>query len=732
MTVQVSIAQTSLNWSGVETVFAAGFPAMRKEDVRVEYVKNDASSPLVRGTHYNVTLAADSRMVTVTPIALPAAPATLRISRNSEFTQEDVFVESEAIPAATHEWQHDHHVMRLQELRRDVDGLTNGSSGGLTLFPPSAQRRNAYFFWDSSGNPIGVANPITVNTVAGLAFDTLALAQAATIISPPATLRLNGYYAAGDAGSARYKKVGSIPVHGCYFQSADGAIWELDERVVTPEQCGARGAGDDTTAVFNFVTYCAKAKAFGVLRAVYTVGPLDFNALSFVTIHGLARKAFGFRARDPNQAYIWQINYQCAGWRLVNVRFDGLGTPSARPTWLVICDGVEIDIDYAWFDTAVNGLWLRRGGYSEIANIEVASCTGSYIKFGGLGAAAQYSESTIRNVICDARFGINVTEANYASVVPSATGVAFEFDSGASFLRMHTLTAAGQKKGVWIHNSIDSNAWPSLSNRPSGLYFYSNMNFDWIGEEALLIENAGHIEIYDAYLRSLLSYAVAVANCANFYTHSLQAYSSHLGGVKISGNFNIMKFVDPELSGNNWPSASPDAGAELYLYDDGTSPAQGVIRINGGQISCYVAPNYIPAVGSTKRAKWGILRDAGFTAELHIHDCMFRGHAIETQGVLGVANNLVETCPGLDIRTSGTVSGTTDGSGRLLIPHGLKHGATALTPASALAQINFVVGKAAVVTNRDATNLEVTIIDTMTDNAVPGVACTVGWSARAY
>jgi hypothetical protein len=117
VTIETTIAESAFKWTGVETSFPAGFPAMRVEDVIVQL----DGLTLTRGLHYTVALAAGSRLVTVTPATMPSSSGFLRIYRSSEFTQSDVFAEGEAIPAPTHEDQHDRHVMRLQELRRDTD-----------------------------------------------------------------------------------------------------------------------------------------------------------------------------------------------------------------------------------------------------------------------------------------------------------------------------------------------------------------------------------------------------------------------------------------------------------------------------------------------------------------------------------------------------------------------------------------------------------------------------------
>ncbi len=61
----------------------------------------------------------------------------------------------------------------------------------------------------------------------------------------------HGHYAFGDGGGGEYKRIASIPSHPAYEISATGGIFELTNRLVTPEMYGAVGNGvaDDTDAL---------------------------------------------------------------------------------------------------------------------------------------------------------------------------------------------------------------------------------------------------------------------------------------------------------------------------------------------------------------------------------------------------------------------------------------------------------------------------------------------------
>lgn len=110
----------------------------------------------------------------------------------------------------------------------------------------------------ADGVPItqdGLPRRATVGAIAALgflAFDNKALAEAESV--SPAVFRslyLRGYDDANDGGGARYKYVGSQPIHDLKLQTADGSWWEIDESIVTARMAGAKGTGlvDDTAAI---------------------------------------------------------------------------------------------------------------------------------------------------------------------------------------------------------------------------------------------------------------------------------------------------------------------------------------------------------------------------------------------------------------------------------------------------------------------------------------------------
>ncbi|APG11407.1 hypothetical protein BKD09_24030 [Bradyrhizobium japonicum] len=99
-------------------------------------------------------------------------------------------------------------------------------------------------------------------------YDTRTAVQAATIPGSVNQIQTTGYATIGDGGGsiatdAVYKRVGSLPGHSGYIQSADGAYWELTGPWVSVRQFGAVAAvanidtDPDCAAAINLcMAYC--------------------------------------------------------------------------------------------------------------------------------------------------------------------------------------------------------------------------------------------------------------------------------------------------------------------------------------------------------------------------------------------------------------------------------------------------------------------------------------------
>jgi hypothetical protein len=121
MSVATELCDVSLPWTGVETSFAPGFPARDRSHVKAEHITAaGVVTPLILDVHYGVTLASETRIATVTPIALPPAPADIRIYRRTPATHSNQFLDSVRYPQSVHEDVADRAAMRAAENRKMI------------------------------------------------------------------------------------------------------------------------------------------------------------------------------------------------------------------------------------------------------------------------------------------------------------------------------------------------------------------------------------------------------------------------------------------------------------------------------------------------------------------------------------------------------------------------------------------------------------------------------------
>lgn len=155
MTVSTELCYAERAWTGVETTFAPGFAALDVAHVVVEYrTAAGAVSTLTLGTHYGATRDG-SNIVTVTPIALPAAPGTLLISRATPATQSVAFEDLGDFPPETYNGLFDAAAMRAAEARRDIARAVRVPEGDTPpgFLPARAIRIGGIFGFDAFGDP---------------------------------------------------------------------------------------------------------------------------------------------------------------------------------------------------------------------------------------------------------------------------------------------------------------------------------------------------------------------------------------------------------------------------------------------------------------------------------------------------------------------------------------------------------------------------------------------------
>jgi len=171
------------------------------------------------------------------------------------------------------------------------------------------------------------------STVPRLFSDAGTLA-AGKLLAPDASIghvRLAGYYSAGDGGGALYKRVGSMPGHLGRFQTADGAWWELAEKVPNIRMFGAYGDGT-VHQVQEWITAGIFANLAAV-QAVYTWVGATTDSLDGVALKAAVSMLLG-TGFDGGDLYVaagtYKLNVQVvipkASGKLIKLRGAGRAT----------------------------------------------------------------------------------------------------------------------------------------------------------------------------------------------------------------------------------------------------------------------------------------------------------------------------------------------------------------------------------------------------------------------
>jgi hypothetical protein len=233
---------SELRWTGVETSFSPGFAAQHPDDVEVYYLADAPDSLRTRltpGLHYSLTAGG---AVSVTPLAMPAAPGTVTFMRFTPALQETDFSNLGSFAPSIHTALHDASAMRDAELRRD---LTNAIGGDIFLALTASQVGN-----DSLVPGATVQEALQV-LGARLAFDRLADIEVATIPAFVTMLSTRGRAAVGDNGGATYVQIPPSTPAAWRVKSFDNKWWALNNRTVTPEMFGCFTGGPDCTDGFR-------------------------------------------------------------------------------------------------------------------------------------------------------------------------------------------------------------------------------------------------------------------------------------------------------------------------------------------------------------------------------------------------------------------------------------------------------------------------------------------------
>ncbi|MFS2326667.1 hypothetical protein U2P60_14825 [Brucella sp. H1_1004] len=221
---------------------------LQKDEVVVALRNVDGiDTPQILGTHYTIAGSSWPNGGTVSFINAPQAPNKVVRYRMTQAKQTVGLANNQRNDAPSVELQLDRLTMAIQ----DRGALTEAAWWGLLaeiaarvqgdkllnarVDKEVIDRENGD---DALASLIAQAGPIEVPV-----YDTRLAVTFATIKATINSIRTAGYAAAGDGGDALYKRVASEPSHAGKVQSADGAWWEIAEKVISFDHFGIDKSG---------------------------------------------------------------------------------------------------------------------------------------------------------------------------------------------------------------------------------------------------------------------------------------------------------------------------------------------------------------------------------------------------------------------------------------------------------------------------------------------------------
>lgn len=392
------------------------------------------------------------------------------------------------------------------------------------------------------------------------AFETVALATAATINAVTSQIVTLGHTAAGDGGQARWKRVGSAPSHGAKFTTNGGAVhWELDEETIDIRMVGARNdlAFNSAPAIQIAVDFAQTAGAevkipIGQFRIDATI-----NVTKPIRIFGLGHGAGPGSMTNSNCSQITanfasgdMINVACLhGVTIELIQFNtnvGLRTGGA---------GVHIDgetISSVKYNNA-NSI-IRRCAFNQMfigvkhTDTSEGELSDSYFH--------AWSRSAFQNGSTGAEVGPGDITGNYffGQTTSAATQEAcLEFHSG--YFRLQYNLILGAKLGVWVEIDQIASGNPSIKNntieeQAIGSVYVRNNSGAGVGVEKLA-----------AMLQIVGNEFSNVTNTANFQAHItvVAGAASWITSIQIIGNV----FKSTLLSGDYYIICNTGAGVQI-------------------------------------------------------------------------------------------------------------------------------------------------------------------------
>jgi hypothetical protein len=198
MTVTTEVSRATFDWTGVETSFACGFPALAAADLDVFFTTPaGATTTLVLGVNYDVSLASGTRLATVTPLVIPAAEGTISIERSTPATVLEVLTDGQEYSLEVIQLMHDRAALIAAEYRTAL-------ARALRL-PPGIELGNGNF--DLQGSGFSNVAPGVASTDAATVGQLLDLIIASGNVPVPLLADAGKYLKATGAGAFSWQDI---------------------------------------------------------------------------------------------------------------------------------------------------------------------------------------------------------------------------------------------------------------------------------------------------------------------------------------------------------------------------------------------------------------------------------------------------------------------------------------------------------------------------------------------
>lgn len=469
----------------------------------------------------------------------------------------------------------------LTDILDKVVGNTRGSlitrgASGWQLLPPG----NNNYFLSSSGpgedlsykslpgggdmnastyDPTGIAR--SVFDASNQTIYTRAQLIVKNIPSSTIYVRTSGYATSGDGGAAFYKKVALQPSHAAKFQSADGAWWELDERIITPMMLGAIADGDGSgggtnnyTAIQNTLT------AAGAINSVVVFPKGTYLCNSGLTVPAnVAIEGYGAVLDFKNGSSIKGMTFSNGG-AVYGLKLIGQGNSVLDTSSMAFyCAGVN-NVPSA--PTYVNGPKIHDcyvdgwGSYgvllAYVNNAIITGCTLTNLGYTGVGGVS------CNDCIVDSNLIDGITPGT-----TDAYGIFFDRYDGVSE------TSDPRSYRCVISNNIIKNVKSVSGRNGQGIDTHGGVDFRIIGNSVLNCQ----VGIFITY--SSIAGVGSLGPKRNIVSGNVISTNLWVGyGIMVSGAFNGSSVTD-------WAEGNEITNNTIVghgIAEDGTS---GCINLQG-------------------------------------------------------------------------------------------------------------------------------------------------------